>query len=201
MSRRIESYSCKLAGIDKQLFKQFCQEGQPHALEALSPPQTAGISPGRYRSHTGIMGSGIGISTGIHTGIGGLASGLALGSTLGSGDWDWEICTGIRRLGSGLGDGTRIQGSAPGSGDWDHGIGTGILAVALGWAPGLWDGHQDQPGIGGSPPRMRRWQWVQGMALGLGTGIHTRIGTRTVGLAPGLGDWDERIGTGIWGWH
>ncbi|NXP42547.1 MAF1 polymerase, partial [Leiothrix lutea] len=44
---RIESYSCKLAGIDKQLFKQFCQEGQPHALEALSPPQTAGISPGR----------------------------------------------------------------------------------------------------------------------------------------------------------
>ncbi|NWT86109.1 MAF1 polymerase, partial [Lanius ludovicianus] len=44
---RIESYSCKLAGIDKQLFKQFCQEGQPHALEALSPPQTSGLSPGR----------------------------------------------------------------------------------------------------------------------------------------------------------
>uniref|UniRef100_A0A8C3USW1 Repressor of RNA polymerase III transcription MAF1 n=1 Tax=Catharus ustulatus TaxID=91951 RepID=A0A8C3USW1_CATUS len=40
---RIESYSCKLAGIDKQLFKQFCQEGQPHALEALSPPQTGGF--------------------------------------------------------------------------------------------------------------------------------------------------------------
>ncbi|NXB68855.1 MAF1 polymerase, partial [Struthidea cinerea] len=35
------------AGIDKQLFKQFCQEGQPHALEALSPPQTSGLSPGR----------------------------------------------------------------------------------------------------------------------------------------------------------
>ncbi|XP_057894933.1 repressor of RNA polymerase III transcription MAF1 homolog isoform X2 [Melospiza georgiana] len=44
---RIESYSCKLAGIDKQLFKQFCQEGQPHALEALSPPQSSGLSPGR----------------------------------------------------------------------------------------------------------------------------------------------------------
>uniref|UniRef100_A0A8C5J0F7 Repressor of RNA polymerase III transcription MAF1 homolog n=1 Tax=Junco hyemalis TaxID=40217 RepID=A0A8C5J0F7_JUNHY len=41
------SYSCKLAGIDKQLFKQFCQEGQPHALEALSPPQSSGLSPGR----------------------------------------------------------------------------------------------------------------------------------------------------------
>uniref|UniRef100_A0A8C3UFR1 Repressor of RNA polymerase III transcription MAF1 n=1 Tax=Catharus ustulatus TaxID=91951 RepID=A0A8C3UFR1_CATUS len=45
---RIESYSCKLAGIDKQLFKQFCQEGQPHALEALSPPQTGGVGTGRY---------------------------------------------------------------------------------------------------------------------------------------------------------
>uniref|UniRef100_A0A8C3MDB9 Repressor of RNA polymerase III transcription MAF1 homolog n=1 Tax=Geospiza parvula TaxID=87175 RepID=A0A8C3MDB9_GEOPR len=45
---RIESYSCKLAGIDKQLFKQFCQEGQPRALEALSPPQSSGLSPGRH---------------------------------------------------------------------------------------------------------------------------------------------------------
>uniref|UniRef100_A0A8C0V4C9 Repressor of RNA polymerase III transcription MAF1 homolog n=1 Tax=Cyanistes caeruleus TaxID=156563 RepID=A0A8C0V4C9_CYACU len=44
---RIESYSCKLAGIDKQLFKQFCLEGRPQALEALSPPQTSGLSPGR----------------------------------------------------------------------------------------------------------------------------------------------------------
>ncbi|NXB06950.1 MAF1 polymerase, partial [Cnemophilus loriae] len=51
---RIESYSCKLAGIDKQLFKQFCQEGQPHALEALSPPQTSGLSPGRLgKGHAG----------------------------------------------------------------------------------------------------------------------------------------------------
>ncbi|CAD7669967.1 unnamed protein product [Nyctereutes procyonoides] len=27
------------------MFKQFCQEGQPHVLEALSPPQTSGLSP------------------------------------------------------------------------------------------------------------------------------------------------------------
>lgn len=46
--RRIESYSCKMAGDDKHMFKQFCQEGQPHVLEALSPPQTTGISPSRY---------------------------------------------------------------------------------------------------------------------------------------------------------
>lgn len=46
---RIESYSCKMAGDDKHMFKQFCQEGQPHVLEALSPPQTTGISPSRYR--------------------------------------------------------------------------------------------------------------------------------------------------------
>ncbi|CAJ0928356.1 unnamed protein product [Ranitomeya imitator] len=39
---RIESYSCKMAGDDKHLFKQFCQDGQPHVLEALSPPQTGG---------------------------------------------------------------------------------------------------------------------------------------------------------------
>ncbi|XP_061614147.1 MAF1 homolog, negative regulator of RNA polymerase III b [Phyllopteryx taeniolatus] len=38
---RIESYSCKMAGDDKHMFKQFCQEGQPHILEALSPPQSA----------------------------------------------------------------------------------------------------------------------------------------------------------------
>lgn len=37
-----------MAGDDKHMFKQFCQEGQPHVLEALSPPQTTGISPSRY---------------------------------------------------------------------------------------------------------------------------------------------------------
>ncbi|XP_051991070.1 repressor of RNA polymerase III transcription MAF1 homolog [Xyrauchen texanus] len=38
---RIESYSCKMAGDDKHMFKQFCQEGEPHILEALSPPQSS----------------------------------------------------------------------------------------------------------------------------------------------------------------
>uniref|UniRef100_A0AAQ6I861 Repressor of RNA polymerase III transcription MAF1 homolog n=1 Tax=Anabas testudineus TaxID=64144 RepID=A0AAQ6I861_ANATE len=43
---RIESYSCKMAGDDKHMFKQFCQEGEPHVLEALSPPQsTSTTSP------------------------------------------------------------------------------------------------------------------------------------------------------------
>ncbi|KAJ3611716.1 hypothetical protein NHX12_021730 [Muraenolepis orangiensis] len=43
---RIESYSCKMAGDDKHMFKQFCQEGEPHILEALSPPQsTSATSP------------------------------------------------------------------------------------------------------------------------------------------------------------
>lgn len=45
---RIESYSCKMAGDDKHMFKQFCQEGEPHVLEALSPPQsTSATSPSR----------------------------------------------------------------------------------------------------------------------------------------------------------
>ncbi|XP_063306970.1 repressor of RNA polymerase III transcription MAF1 homolog [Pelobates fuscus] len=50
---RIESYSCKMAGDDKHMFKQFCQEGQPHVLEALSPPQTGGVSPGRLGKSQG----------------------------------------------------------------------------------------------------------------------------------------------------
>lgn len=41
---RIESYSCKMAGDDKHMFKQFCQEGEPHVLEALSPPQSTGAA-------------------------------------------------------------------------------------------------------------------------------------------------------------
>ncbi|XP_018611281.1 repressor of RNA polymerase III transcription MAF1 homolog isoform X1 [Scleropages formosus] len=56
---RIESYSCKMAGDDKQMFKQFCQEGLPHVMEALSPPQTAGVSPSRLsRSQSGDEGEG-----------------------------------------------------------------------------------------------------------------------------------------------
>ncbi|XP_074118860.1 repressor of RNA polymerase III transcription MAF1 homolog isoform X2 [Sminthopsis crassicaudata] len=50
---RIESYSCKMAGDDKHMFKQFCQEGRPHVLEALSPPQTSGLSPSRLSKTPG----------------------------------------------------------------------------------------------------------------------------------------------------
>lgn len=45
---RIESYSCKMAGNDKQLYKRFNSEQgvTPHDLQALSPPQTSlGTSP------------------------------------------------------------------------------------------------------------------------------------------------------------
>lgn len=45
---RIESYSCKMAGNDKQLYKRFnAEQGvTPHDLQALSPPQTSlGTSP------------------------------------------------------------------------------------------------------------------------------------------------------------
>ncbi|XP_029536438.1 repressor of RNA polymerase III transcription MAF1 homolog isoform X1 [Oncorhynchus nerka] len=56
---RIESYSCKMAGEDKQMFKQFCQEGLPHVLEALSPPQSLGISPNKLsQSQSGDEGEG-----------------------------------------------------------------------------------------------------------------------------------------------
>lgn len=37
---RIESYSCKMAGGEKALYKRFNSEGStPHDLQALSPPQ------------------------------------------------------------------------------------------------------------------------------------------------------------------
>ncbi|EZA59533.1 Repressor of RNA polymerase III transcription MAF1-like protein [Ooceraea biroi] len=45
---RIESYSCKMTGIEKQHYKRFnAEEGvTPHDLQALSPPQTSlGTSP------------------------------------------------------------------------------------------------------------------------------------------------------------
>ncbi|KAK9888378.1 hypothetical protein WA026_000629 [Henosepilachna vigintioctopunctata] len=42
---RIESYSCKMVGIDKALYKRFNPEGvHPNDLQALSPP--SGLSPG-----------------------------------------------------------------------------------------------------------------------------------------------------------
>jgi len=40
---RIESYSCKMVGADKALYKRFTSEINgigPHDLQALSPPQT-----------------------------------------------------------------------------------------------------------------------------------------------------------------
>lgn len=36
---RIESYSCKMAGTDKALYKRFTSESNAHDLQALSPPQ------------------------------------------------------------------------------------------------------------------------------------------------------------------
>lgn len=36
---RIESYSCKMAGSDKALYKRFTSESNAHDLQALSPPQ------------------------------------------------------------------------------------------------------------------------------------------------------------------
>ena len=39
---RVESYSCKMAASDKRLFKSMNAdpESGPHALQALSPPQS-----------------------------------------------------------------------------------------------------------------------------------------------------------------
>ena len=45
---RIESYSCKLAGHEKQLYKRFHSESGagPHDLQVLSAPQTTlAVSP------------------------------------------------------------------------------------------------------------------------------------------------------------
>lgn len=36
---RIESYSCKMVGSDKALYKRFTSETNAHDLQALSPPQ------------------------------------------------------------------------------------------------------------------------------------------------------------------
>lgn len=45
---RIESYSCKMIGTEKMLYKRFAAETVgvgPHDLQALSPPQNADMSP------------------------------------------------------------------------------------------------------------------------------------------------------------
>lgn len=41
------------SGDDKPMFRQVCLEGQPHVLEALSPPQTSGLSPSRLSKSPG----------------------------------------------------------------------------------------------------------------------------------------------------
>jgi Maf1 regulator len=58
---RIESYSCKMAGNDKQLYKRFLSDSEqsPSDLQALSPPQTlADMSPffgrGSYSGDEGV---------------------------------------------------------------------------------------------------------------------------------------------------
>jgi hypothetical protein len=57
---RIESYSCKMAGNDKQLYKRFISAEQSASdLQALSPPQTlADMSPffgrGSYSGDEGV---------------------------------------------------------------------------------------------------------------------------------------------------
>lgn len=57
---RIESYSCKMTGVDKQLYKRFfTSEQAPNDLQALSPPQTLqDLSPllprGSYSGDEGV---------------------------------------------------------------------------------------------------------------------------------------------------
>ncbi|XP_075212983.1 repressor of RNA polymerase III transcription Maf1 [Lycorma delicatula] len=56
---RVESYSCKMAGGDKQLYKRFNSElgMNPNDLQALSPPQTSlGVSPGQMQYSRSISG-------------------------------------------------------------------------------------------------------------------------------------------------
>lgn len=63
---RIESYSCKMIGTEKQFYKKFnCEEGRtPQTLEALSPPQNGyggySLSPtqnSQFHSRTYSIGS------------------------------------------------------------------------------------------------------------------------------------------------
>lgn len=50
---RVESYSCKMAGDDKRLFKSFSNEADPNDLTTLSPPQTVlSVSPVSPFSHS-----------------------------------------------------------------------------------------------------------------------------------------------------
>ena len=66
--RRIESYSCKMIGTEKQFYKKFNSETgrSPHTLEALSPPQNGyggySLSPPTSRQYhrSGSMSGGNG---------------------------------------------------------------------------------------------------------------------------------------------
>lgn len=50
---RVESYSCKMAGEDKRLFKVLSNDGQINDLAVLSPPQTMlSVSPGTTLSRS-----------------------------------------------------------------------------------------------------------------------------------------------------
>nr|CAB3263594.1 repressor of RNA polymerase III transcription MAF1 homolog [Phallusia mammillata] len=50
---RVESYSCKMAGEDKRLFKALSNDGQINDLAVLSPPQTMlSVSPGTVLSRS-----------------------------------------------------------------------------------------------------------------------------------------------------
>ncbi|CAG0914013.1 unnamed protein product [Notodromas monacha] len=54
ISARIESYSCKMVGPDKHLYKRMISEGSPRDLQALSPPASATFissSPGTRQHH------------------------------------------------------------------------------------------------------------------------------------------------------
>lgn len=52
---RIESYSCKMAGGDKAMYKRFNSDGiHPSDLQALSPPQS--ISPGYSQYSRSVSG-------------------------------------------------------------------------------------------------------------------------------------------------
>lgn len=63
---RIESYSCKMAGNDKQMYKRFnSEEGvTPHDLQALAPPPTfLGTSPAQGHSSRSVSGDEEGAMT------------------------------------------------------------------------------------------------------------------------------------------
>lgn len=50
---RIESYSCKMIGVDKQRYKKFNSDNRtPQSLEALSPPTNSSTFAGRQRTYS-----------------------------------------------------------------------------------------------------------------------------------------------------